>query len=238
MQPDLAGLCRRVAAAAAAAAAAFALALAFPAAARADSVTYYLDQTNIESAFPDGISYLKVVLRSTNPSIVTFEVTPVFDFVEGGNYGFQKFAFNYRGPGPAPQARSIPDDWKIDPPPPSTMSGFGKFDYILRGKGDERVISVDFYLSGINASKPSQALAYFAWPSTGSAGEGNFYFAAHLAGFRADRITSGYFAGSSTYFVSDQSGGIAAVPLPAGHVLMLGGLGLLGIARRGRGPRT
>lgn len=65
--------------------------------AQADAATYYLNQSNIESVMPDGTDYLKVVIDSTTAGSATFDVTPVYGFILGSNFGLQAFGFNYGG---------------------------------------------------------------------------------------------------------------------------------------------
>jgi len=72
-----------------------------------------------------------------------------------------------------------------------------------------------FSITGINGD----TVMDYVNLSTGNAGEGNVYFAAHVAGF-STQVTSGYFGGS------------APVPEADTYAMLLAGLGLVGFAAR------
>lgn len=196
--------------------------------AQADTATYYLDQSNIESVMPDGTDYLKVVIDSTTAGSATFDVTPVYGFILGSNFGLQAFGFNYGGSNTITGSNfsGLATGWTIDLPPPSGMDGFGKYDFIVQTTGSNRLLPLSFTISGLGGARSADTLGYFAKLSSGTAGQGNQYFAAQLAGFATSdvNITSGYFAGSS----------VTPVPEPETYALMLAGLGLIGFMFRNK----
>jgi hypothetical protein len=189
----------------------------------AETVTYTLNQSNIESALPDGVDYLQVAITSTLAGTASFNVTPVFAFAQGTNYGLQSFGFNYGGSG-SPSFSGLAAGWTVDVPPPSSQDGFGKFDYIVETTGNGRLPAINFTISGLGGASSAQTLAYFAKLSSGNAGQGKQYFAAHLTGIDYS-TTSGFFAGST----------LAPVPEPKSYAMLLAGLGFVGaLARRRR----
>ena len=190
--------------------------------AQAVTATYYLDQSNVDSVLPDGMDYLKVVIDSTTAGTATFDITPVYPFSPGTNFGLQAFGFNYGGSGSitAGNFLGLATGWSIDLPPPSGMDGFGKYDFIVQSTGSDRQSPLTFTVTGLGGATAADTLASFAKLSSGNAGQGNEYFAVHLAGFTTSdaSITSGYFAGSS----------VAPVPEPGAFALLLAGMALLG----------
>jgi len=100
------------------------------------------------------------------------------------------------------------------------MDGFGKFDFIVQTTGSNRLSPLSFTVTGLGGATTADTLGYFAKYSVGNAGQGNQYFAAHLAGFTTSNpiITSGYFAGST----------LAPVPEPGAFAMLLAAMCLLG----------
>ena len=187
----------------------------------AGTATYYVNQSNVESVLPDGTDYLKVVIDSTTAGTATFDITPVFSFSLGTNFGLQAFGFNYGGSNAIGSGNfsDLAPGWTIDLPPPSGMDGFGKYDFIVQTTGSNRQSPLVFTVTGLGGATTADTLGYFAKMSSGNAGQGNQFFAARLAGFATSdaNITSGYFAGSS----------VAPVPESGSYALMLAGLFLL-----------
>ena len=192
------------------------------------SVSYYLDQTNIDAgAFLDGTNYLQVDITSTVAGTASFTVTPVYAFTQISNYGIQAFGFNFSGANLNSITAgdfTLPSSWSADLPPPSGMDGFGKYDFIVQNTGSNRQNPLTFTVTGLGGATSADTLGYFAKLSSG--GGTPEYFAVHLADFQAGltdtngAITSGYFAG------------MAPVPEPETYAMLLAGLGLLGFAAR------
>lgn len=203
-------------------------------AANAASVSYFLDQTNTHPELSDGVNYLMVTLDDNtaspivgNDNLITFSVSTVPGaFTEGSNFGIQSFGFN----NPTGLALSssnflVPAGWSIDLPPPSQLDGFGAFDYVISDGGANRqdplVFSIDF---------DGDIFADYVGPSSGTAGQGNAWFAAHVAGFviEGSEVSSAWFGGGD-------GGGSPpnVIPVPAAVWLFGSGLlGLIGVARR------
>ncbi len=57
----------------------------------ANTATYYLNQSNIDSVLPDGTDYLKVTITSSVAGVATFVVAPIYAFTQGSNFGLQTF---------------------------------------------------------------------------------------------------------------------------------------------------
>jgi hypothetical protein len=111
---------------------------------------------------------------------------------------------------------TLPTSWAaLVAPPPNQLDGFGRFEVSVEGVGSARLPSLQFQLKNTGLT-----LASFAVASSGTAGQGNVYFAAHIAGFDAGGgVTSAYFGGSAP--------APAAVPLP--NVALLLPVWLLGL---------
>jgi hypothetical protein len=201
-------------------------------AAYASSVSYFLDQSNV-TGLPDGVNnYLRVTIDDTSvtcnmciggDSIITFTVDVLTTsdssgpLVETTNFGIMAFGFNIAdsvNPGAAnfllPSAWGVANDKNGD--------GFGKFERLVKDGGSNRldplVFSIDIAGDTINS--------YYDL-STGTASEGNTWFAAHVAGI--NNMTNG---SDSAWF-----GGGTAVPVPAAFWLFGSGLlGMAAVARR------
>lgn len=101
--------------------------------ARAASVTFFLDQSNV---LPDGNNYLSVMLTENASSGVDFLVqtlNPLND-VSGRNFGIQKFSFGFVD-GFTAEVDNLPNKWRSRSN--RRMSEFGKFDIRLQGRGRE-----------------------------------------------------------------------------------------------------
>jgi hypothetical protein len=187
------------------------------------TVSYYLDQSNIDSFLPDGTNYLQVDITSTIAGTATFTVTPVYAFTTLSNFGIQAFGFNFSGANLNSIATgdfSLPGGWTVDLPPPSGMDGFGKYDFTVQDGGSNRQNPLTFTVTGLGGATSADTLGYFATLSSG--GGTPEYFAVHLSDFGTTDpfTTSAYFAGTTP------------VPEPETYAMLLAGLGLVGFAAR------
>ena len=182
----------------------------------AASVSYYLDQSNENTFLPDGTNYLKVTISDVGDDIAFLvETLPPLSGNAGTNYGIQGFGFNTSQTLTSSNFLGLPSSgWNVNLG--MNLDGFGNFNFVEKGTGDTRVDPLPFSITGIIGDSPTD----YVQTSTGTAGQGNVFFAAHVAGFNdvdpgTGVITSAYFGGST------------AVPLPAAAWLF--GSGLLGL---------
>lgn len=183
-------------------------------AARAASVSFYLDQSN---KLPDGTNYLSVMLTENLSGGVDFLVQTLspLNGIAGRNFGIQKFGFNFTSNTPY-EITGLPDYWRVKKD--KQMSEFGRYDIRLQGKGKARTDELSFTVTGVGL------------------GDFDSFFAAHVAGFewcppkeKGHRWCSGKDCVSSAYF----GGSVSQVPVPAAVWLFASGLlGLIGVARR------
>jgi hypothetical protein len=190
--------------------------------ARADMVSYFLDQSNIEAAFPDdAANYLRVDV-SDDGAEVRFDVT-ILDsrLLTGSNSGIQKFGFNLTdGAAPITAANIlVPSGWLVDTT--KTIGGFGNFQFLLETTGQHRESPVlSFFVIDVAGDTPESYVGPSAWTGEAPPAQGAQFFVADVAGFDALKncLTSGDFGGSTP---------AAVVPLPATVWLLLSGLGWL-----------
>ena len=190
----------------------------------AASVTYYLNQSNIDAVLPDNTNnYLTLLISSLTAGNASFSLSPSYAFVQSSNYGIDSFGFNFSGSNiiNSSNISDLPTGWSLSTN--KNQDGFGRFEFVLDTTGSGRVPTLNFNISGLGGMTADETLGYFALNSSNNAGQGSFYFASHVAGFSAGSQTSAFFAGST----------VAPIPEPESYSLMLTGLGLLGfIARR------
>jgi hypothetical protein len=208
---------------------------------QSEAASYFLDQTNInQPLFTDGKNYLTVSTQTVGNDI-TFVVDALND--SGGpfagnelsNFGIQAFGFNVvdnDGSGLlSSNISNLPNGWTVDFN--RQLNGFGSFDVVVSGTGNNRQDPLTFSITGINGDTP----ASYHGPSSGTAGEGNAWYAAHVADFSGAGETPGGRAITSGYFGGGDGPGVAPAPVPIpGAVWLFGsaiaGLGL--ISRRSR----
>lgn len=188
--------------------------------ANAASITYYMNQSNTEGSWPDGVSYLSVTIFDsiTNPGDIEFLVTPLAALTvsAGPNFGIQRFGFN--------STQTLTAANIIDPVGWTTgsgnLDGFGSYEISEDGDGTNRQNPLSFRITGILGD----VLADYAVDGPGGA-QGTYYFAAHVAGMTpVGGETSAYFGGDGTE--------IPVVPVPAAVWLLGSAFGLLGAIRR------
>ncbi|MCL4780666.1 MAG: VPLPA-CTERM sorting domain-containing protein [Gammaproteobacteria bacterium] len=185
--------------------------------ANAASASYYLDQSNVEGTWADGVNYLLVTISDSlsNPGDIEFLVTPLATLSSsaGSNFGIQRFGFNTTGAGNALTAANIidPAGWTTGS---GNLDGFGAFEVREDGTGSNRQNPLFFRITGI----AGDTIYDYAVNGAGGA-QGTYFFAAHVAG-----MTVGP---GSAYF-----GGSTLVPVPAAVWLFGSALGFLGLAKR------
>ncbi len=184
--------------------------------ANAASVSYFLNQSNTEGSWPDGVNYLQVTISDSisNPGDIEFLVTPLASLTisAGSNFGIQAFGFN--------STQTLTAANIIDPAGWSTgsgnLDGFGAYQLRESGTGSNRQNPLAFRITGISGD----VVGDYAVAGAGGA-QGTYYFAAHVAGMTpVSGETSAYF------------GGNVVVPIPAAAWLFGSAFGLMGLLRR------
>jgi len=204
-----------------------ALALCFAGLANAASITYYLNQSNTESIWPDGNDYLSVTIFDSfsNPGDIEFLVTPLAPLTisAGPNFGVQSFCFNSTQSLTAANIVGAPVGWTTGS---GNCDGFGAYEVTENGDGTNRQNPLNFRITGILGD----VLSDYVVDGPGGV-QGTYAFAAHVAGMtdQDDGFGNIY---NSAWFGGDSSGGTPVVPVPAAVWLLGSAFGLLGAMRR------
>lgn len=201
--------------------------------ANAASVTYLLNQTNADAVLADGVKYAKVTINDDTANTLTFTVSALqpLSSLAVDNFGIKRFGFNVNGTNPLNDTSSdnaqwnLPNNWGVNVAPPTNKyDGFGQFEVSVESAGGSRKDPLKFSLinSGLTINSFNEV-------SSGTAGQGNTYFAALFTGINVgsgdNQITKAYFGGSK---LMDPQ----VVPLPAAVWLFMSGLGFLNVLRR------
>jgi hypothetical protein len=185
----------------------------------AASISYYLNQSNTEGSWPDGVNYLQVTISDSisNPGDIEILVTPLAALTvsAGSNFGIQAFGFN--------STQTLTAANIVDPVGWSTgsgnLDGFGAYQVREDGTGSNRQNPLLLRITGISGD----VLTDYAVAGAGGA-QGTYYFAAHVAGMTpVGGETSAYFGGNAS-----------VVPVPAAAWLFGAALVALVPARRRR----
>lgn len=185
------------------------------------SVSYFLDQSN---DLPDGTNYLQVTISDGIGGLIDFSVETLapLNSIAGPNFGIQTFGFNTTLASPSDSALvNLPSGWSGNvAPPPNTGDGFGQFEFEVSDGGSNRQTTLTF-----SVDVAGDTINDYYELSSGTAGEGNVQYAAHVGDFTTQDCTSG--SCTSAWF-----GGAAPVPEADTYAMLLAGLGLVGFAAR------
>ena len=199
--------------------------LSVPVVANVTTGSWFMDQSN---TFLDGINYGQVDISaddSTGKVSFTVDAFIVSDYgnpANFGNFGIQSFGFNYANVSDPVSSWTfnLPVGWSHSS---GNEDGFGRFMVTANGTGSSRK---DPLIFDITLPTAADAVASnFAVLSTINAGQGNVFFAAHVAGFDGVGADSHYIGGST---------GVPNIPAPGALILGGIGVGLVGWMRRHR----
>lgn len=205
-------------------------------AAQADSVSYFLTQSD---RLPDDTNYLQVTLAELEGGVIKFTVEALEPLlaVAGDKFGIDRFGFNVVD-GLDFDARDnvfTSSGWRVRTD--RRLDGFGRFDVSLTGVGKKnRTDPLEFFISGVDLD----TLASYVDLSTGKAKNGNSLFSAHVSGIEFGRCGGGSFNSQTfggggphnctrqAYFGTDGF----APPIPAPPAVWLLGTAVAALAGR------
>ncbi len=200
----------------------------------ANSVSYYLDKSNLSSQFPNNTNYLQVTIDDNGKKgKINFTVTPLepLTSIAGSHFGVDKFAFiaPFSGLSFVKSNNDWLSGWSLKKDKKNSI--FGKYDMLASGSGNNNSNPLAFSLRAGKHTLEDYIDALTDGPA---------FFTAHVRGLSAgcgnyqgewcgcDTVKSGLFGGSTLASTS-------AVPVPAAAWLFTSGLiGMVGVSRRAR----
>lgn len=175
--------------------------------------SWYMNQSN---TLADGVNYGQVSIEADSTAgtvkftVDAFDVQPEYGTLE--KFGMDQFGFSFENVTSAPNTwtLALPSNWSQNSSG-GNLDGFGSFMVHENTAGaNNRLPQLVFTITLPTAS---EAIASnFAVSSSGVAGQGNVFFAAHVAGFSNAVATSHFIGGSEV--------------VPAPGAVMLGAIGL------------
>src|SRR5262245_5699167 len=104
----------------------------------ATSVSYYLNQTNVDAgSLIDGTNFAILTIDDNVAGSLRFTLTALAPLtsIAGSGFGFQEFAFNVIGANPLQDSGNVAGQWTLPTawtgnvaPPPNQEDGFGRFE--------------------------------------------------------------------------------------------------------------